>query len=279
MDFDFEKALREVREDDYVPGRVSGEPVKERDGAIQNSGFEIRGRVVEVPHLTEEELGRNTPARGKKMVPVRVPAGEQSEFFYTLLSNAYALYVTEGSYDTDRLVKRTGIAEGTVARLIVTPEFKRAMRVRGVVPSASGLTAEQDYVIQKLVDPSDGKNLQAKLKQMGIPYSKYMAWMKQPVFKSIMDSHTNFLLQDNNASLVQLARKAGEGDLAAIRYMHELNGTYDPNRQTAIDFMQTLGLVVEIIFKHVKDPKVLEAINQDVNGLVEKISSPKQIGA
>lgn len=272
------KILRKVEPDEYVG--TSEEIVKTHDGAIQNSGIVADGDVVLVPHLSEEELERNVPARGKGMVPVKVPKGVSGTTFYTLLSNAYVLYVTEGGYDNDRLQRRTGIAPGTIATTLASPEFKRALSVRGVVANQSGLTTEQDYAIQKLCDPSDGKTLNQKLKQLGIPYSKYTAWMRQPLFKTVMESHTHNLLHDNNASLVQLAKKAGEGDMAAIKYLHELNGTHDPNRQSAIDAMGMVSLIIEIITKHVKDPVALSGISNDIGQVVSQIkgSTPGQIG-
>lgn len=270
-------AFYDVDEDEYIA--ISDEPVKAKEGAIQNSGIEIgRDKTVLVPHLTVDETNRNTPANGKGMVPIKAPHGTGTETFYKLLSNAYALYVTTGSYDNEGLQRRTGMTEASIAKVIASPEFKRAMSVRGVVPNASGLTLEQDYALQKLTDPSDGKNLQAKLKQLGVSYSKYRAWMKQPVFKAVIESYTNDVLYDNNPSMVQLAKKAGEGDLAAIKYLHELNGTYDPNRQTNIDFMQMLQLVIEIIFRHVKDADTLKALDSDLKMVVEKMTGPKRLG-
>lgn len=270
--------LTEVSTKEYVA--VSEEPVKLAPGAIQNSGIVVGDKEVLVPHLSESELQRNVPAHGKGMVAIKPPPGVGSEVFYTLLSNAYVLYVTTGSYDNDGLQRRTGYAPGTITTTLASPEFKRALSLRGVVPATSGLTTEQDYVIQKLCDPSDGKTLMQKLKQLGIPYSKYTAWMKQPVFKAVVESHTHNLMQDNNASLVQLAKKAGEGDLAAIKYLHELNGTFDPNRQTVIDAMSMVSMVIEIITKHVKDPVALSGISEDIGQVVSQIKGvgPGQIG-
>lgn len=276
-----EAALPEI---DYVvdynnrPLR-SSEPVKEAPGAIQNSGVVATETEVLVPHMSTEELGRNEPSRGKKMVAIKPTPGIGVQTFYTLLSNAYALYVTEGTYSNDALQQRTGFAPGTITKTLASPEFKRALSLRGVKPTASGLTTEQDYVLLALTDPSDGKTLQQKLRSLGVSYAKYRGWMKQPLFKMQIDSMTQGLLHDNTASLVQLEKLAGEGDLPAIKYKHELNGLYDPNKQNSIDALALMSLLFEVVSRHVNDSVALAGIAQELGEVAQQLKlEPKQIG-
>lgn len=257
---------------------ISDEPVKP-EGFIQNSGIK-EGRSdkeILVPHVPSEDLDANLPSRGKKMVPVTVPTGIGRGTFLTLLSNAYALYVTTGNYTNEKLQARTGLTEGAVGKVISSPEFKYALRMRGVTPDSRGLTYQQDLAIQVLSDPSDGKNLQQKLKVIGISYSVYRGWMKQPAFKEAMSAFTNDTLFDNTASITQLSKLVGQGDLPAIKYFHELNGTYDPNRQQSIDVIALMSKMLEIISKHVKDPAALEGVAKEFQQVAVDLQ-PKQIG-
>lgn len=258
---------------------TSDEPVKEIPGALQNSGIKQDDDSVWVPVLTPEELERNTPSRGKNMVKVKAPAGVSVHTFYTLLSNAYALYLTEGNYGNDALQSRTGLAPGIISKVLASPEFKYALRTRGVEPTSTGLTTEQDYVLLALTDPSDGKTLQQKLRALGVSYTKYRAWMKQPVFKAQVDRLTQDLLHNNVDSLVQLEKLAVAGDLSAIKYKHELNGLYDPNKQNNIDAMALISLVFEVVARHVNNPVALQGIGAELGQIAQELKlGPKQIG-
>lgn len=262
--------------DEFGDTIVSQEPPKEpieNEPVVQNSGLQPTEKVVLVPHMSSEETERNSPSYGKKMVAVRPPEGISVHTFYLLLSNSYALYVTDGSYDTDRLVLRTGLSPGIVGKTLASPQFKHALRLRGVVPDATGLTNEQDYFLLVATDPSDGRSLQQKMRALGISYATYRAWMRQPVFKQQIDAYSNGLLMDNTASITQLARLAGEGDLNAIKYMHTLNGTYNPDRQSSIDGMQVMSMMLDVIARHVKDPEALKAIAGDMRQIAQKMQS------
>lgn len=258
--------------------KISEERVK--PAGIQNSGITVEGNTVLVPHMSNEELENNMPSRGKGMVPVTPPEGVSIKTFYNLLSNSYALYVTEGNYDNDKLQQRTGLAPGTISRVLASPEFKRALSLRGVVPNATGLTREQDLVLLVLSDPSDNKTLSQKLKSCGVSYATYRGWMKQPVFKAQMDAMTESTLSDNSQALVQLEKLAGQGDLAAIKFKLELSGRYDPNRQQNIDVVAMMGLLFEIVARNVKDPEALATIGEEMQQVALKLNvGTSQIGA
>lgn len=257
---------------------VSDEPIKPGE-ALQNSGIKAEDSGVLVPHLTQEELERNTPSRGKKMVAVKPPAGVSVQTFYLLLSNTYALYVLNGAYNNEDLQVRTGVAPGTIATVLSSAEFKYALRLRGIEPNATGLTTEQDYALLTLTDPSDGKTLPQKLRALGLSYAKYRAWLKQPAFRMQMEKMTGDLLHNNIDSLVQLESLANQGDLGAIKYKHELNGLYDPNKQNNIDAMALMSLIFEVVARNVKDPVALEGVGKELGEIAQQLKlEPKQIG-
>lgn len=256
---------------------VSDEPIKP-EGNIQNSGIKLKDKEVLVPIMSQEELENNTPSRGKAMTPIKVPEGLSATTFMLLLSNAYALYVTEGAYDNDSLQRRTGLAPGTISKCIATPEFKRALSLRGVTPNSTGLTREQDLVLLTLTDPSDGKNLQQKLRACGVSFATYRGWMKQPVFRAQMEAFTEGALSDNSHALVQLDKLAGQGDLAAIKFKMELNGRYDPNKQQNIDVIAMMSMMMDIISRNVRDQDQLANISQEFGALASTLRL-KQIGA
>lgn len=259
----------------------SSEPIKDAPGAIQNSGLapDPTGGVL-VPVMTEGELSENRPTFGKPMRRVKPPRGVGQETFLTLLSNSYALYVRSGSYDNERLQQATGLAPGIIAKTCSSPEFKAAMRLRGVHPAATGLTREQELVLQALSDPSDGKTLQQKLKTVGVTYAKYRAWLQQPSFRDYLNHVTEGMTAHNADALVQLERLVGEGDLKAIQYKLEMNGRYNPGQQQQVDLMALMSKILEIITTHVQNPEVLSGIAQDLGQVASDLKiGPRQIGA
>lgn len=247
-------------------GEFSHEPVKKSMGAIQNSGIELdpANREVSVPVMTLAETDNNEPSYGHRMQRVRVPQGVSPETFRLILGNAYAEYMLHGKFTTESVAERSGVAKGRVSRVLASLEFKKALELRGVENHGSGLTVEQDFAVQILSDPADNRTLSQKLKAIGVSNTVYRTWLKQPLFRDLMESLSADLLANNSDSLVVLERLAGNGDLNAIKYKHLLNGTYDPNKQTNVDIMGIMTTVFEIVAAHVKDASTLEAIASEL---------------
>ena len=245
------------------------------------NGTEVSGitvdedaREVLVPVMSPEETAANTNAGGKPLVAVKIPDNISPKHFRKLLGNAYASYMELGSWTNEDLVSRSGLPAGTVARIATSREFRAALKARGVAyKNTSGLTAEQDMVLQILTNP-DGRTLPQKLKQAGITMTKYRAWMKQVGFRRAFENATNGMLSDNNPGLVALFGLAAGGDLNAIKYQHLLNGTYDPNRQDKIDAVALVAQVFNVISRHVRDSDALTAIAAELQLIVQKIEQP-----
>lgn len=223
-------------------------------------------REVIIPEVSVEDTASGKPAWGAPLRAIQLPKGVPAEEFRSCLAAAYYSYMETGRYDNEELVARTGLTGAQVARCAATPEFKRALAIRGVDAQASGLTAEQDHAILVLTTP-DGKSLTQKLKQLRVSHAKYQAWMKNKAFKAAMDSVTNGMLHENSQSLVMLEALSQTGDLKAIQYKHLLNGTFNPNRQDMVDMQALITNVFTVIARHVKDPEQLKNIAGELQAL------------
>ena len=225
--------------------------------------------TVVVPHMTVDELDRKVPPKGHELVQIKIPHGVGNDKFAKCLAAAYFAYLENGTFSNEDIAERTGYSNALVARVVTTKEFKAALRLRGVrVKPTQGLTAEQDIALQVLTNP-DGKALPIKLKQAGISYTKYRAWMKQVGFRRAMENLTNGMLHDNNGALVALEGLAVGGNLNAIQYKHLLNGMYDPNRQDKIDAQALVSNIFRIITMYVTDPVALNQIAAEMAEMVE----------
>jgi hypothetical protein len=91
---------------------------------------------------------------------------------------------------------------------------------------------------------------------------------------------TSDLLSDNSSSLVQLEKLVGLGDLGAIKYKHELNGLYDPNRQNNIDVVALMSMMMEIIMRNTTSAAEQQAIATEFREIALQLKlGPKAIGA
>lgn len=129
-----------------------------------------------------------------------------------------------------------------------TPEFREGMHKRGIEvdPSVGEMTEEQITCIALLTNMMDRRSPKAKLKALGIPYSKYAAWLKQKPFNDAMRSIASKGLDESIAlAEVALARNAAEGDLPATKFLFEVTGRYNPMQQQAIDSQALIAVMID----------------------------------
>lgn len=154
-----------------------------------------------------------------------------------------------------------------ISRIISTPEFKTLMRLRGYpFDTVTRLTPEQTFAVAIITDPSNRKPLNVKLKQAGITYAQYRAWLKQEHFRNYITKLSEDMLGEHVADVhTRVLEKASNGDMAAIRLYYELTGRHDPQKQQVVDLNGVIGLLLEIINRYVTDTKQLAAISTDID--------------
>ena len=144
-----------------------------------------------------------------------------------------------------------------------TPQF------HNITTLYSRLTPQQVAAMQVVTDPTDKRPLAAKLKQVGINNAVWRAWLRNPVFSDAVRRTSEHLLQDTIAiAHTRLAQKVDQGDIAAIKTLYEVSGRHDPNKQQMLDFAKVMGLVLEVMQRHVTDPAVMRAIGNDLDIII-----------
>jgi hypothetical protein len=163
----------------------------------------------------------------------------------------------------------------SVARIFEDPDFRHYVLSRGVPwirvdkkGRPTRLSAEQLYVISHVMDPTIRGGLRNKLLKLGIRYSTWSTWMKNPEFKMTVERMSEDALSEH-MPLIQTAliETAEKGDMNAIKFAYEITGRYDPANKSVVDVMAVLSRVVEIITKHVDDPLTLAKIGSEVQML------------
>lgn len=152
-------------------------------------------------------------------------------------------------------------------------EFQEALERRDVkIPLDSApigvLTPLQLLVANTMLDLSDNRSEKNKLKDLGIPSSKWQAWLRDPAFQNYLRTRAEAVLGDNlHESHLALVDRVKAGDVHAIKYFNELTGRYVPNATDKVDVNAILMRVLEIIQKHVTDSGVASLIADDLLAL------------
>ena len=203
--------------------------------------------------------------------PIKVPEGCGYEAFWNVVNAAYDAYLANSRLPNPQDVKEFAPHTlKTIVKVMGTVEFRQALSERGVEWSdEKGLTAEQSLVISLMTNPSDKRSLAAKLKSAGVPWVKYKAWLKNPIFYRFLNDQAEGMLKDHQPGVLRkLVEKAEtDGDIKAIAMFLEITGRHNPARQAEMDVQAVLMRVIEIITKHVKDQNTLTAIATEMSFL------------
>ncbi len=250
---------------DFEFGSPAEEPVN----------FDVSSTVVpqeEFSLVTEAEI----KAAESKMVKVTdsqyttavgsLPEGIKPDDFSIVVNAVYHDYTSKKRLPTVQEIQRlTLVSNKIISSILETDEFRQAVTARGIPwDNTGGLTATQMLVAQILTNPTDKRELKIKLRGAGVTYTQYRAWMNQPAFSQYMHKITEGMLTEHIPDFnTVLTKKALAGDLNSIKYINELSGRHDPNRQQILDLQNMVGILLDIIQRNVKDPVAMKAISDE----------------
>lgn len=144
--------------------------------------------------------------------------------------------------------------------------FLTALENRGVkLPSADDkLTNEQLAAIAVMSNFRDTRSPTAKLRSIGVTWTKWQGWMKNKHFKEFLHDLAASNFQDS-IDVVQsgLLKAAEKGNVEAVKFYLEATGRYTPQSQETVNVKMILAKILEVIQMHVKDPATLRSIAVD----------------
>jgi len=232
--------------------------------------------------LDEGEVVVRTPGSG--FARVEVPAGIRPATFRNALATVDILWRENGEFPTvtDLEERWPQIPRRTWARLMLDDAFLDALEKRGIrVPGDAGLTEQQNLALLALATTGDRRSEAAKLKEIGIPWSQYTAWMKDPLFSAARMKLAKNAFEAAKPMLVQrVITEAESGKVDALKLGLEMAGIYSPNEKQARDFERLTMILVESIIKHTT-PEVRDAILSDMRaaGAMIDVSTPRALEA
>lgn len=212
---------------------------------------------------------------------LELPKGVSGTVYRSVVAGASAAYSMNRRIPTiDEISRHCENQPKTISRVIATPEFKHLMKLRGFpMDTGATLTPEQYFAVQVITDPTNKKPLAVKLKQAGVTYAQYRAWLKQNHFRDYINKISEDMLGEHIADVhTMVVNKATGGDITAAKLFYELNGRHDPARQQMQDFQGIIGLLLEVITRYVTDPEALSGITRDVE-LIISGGTPDALGS
>lgn len=167
--------------------------------------------------------------------------------------------------DTE-LCTRFGFDHLDLQRLHSSKFYAECLRVRGITREAGTLTDKQVAAVSLVTNFSDTRPTAAKLAAIGVTPEEYNGWLSNPTFKNELTVRADDIL-DNVYPEAQaaLAKKVKSGDINALKFYYEITGR--AQSPETVNMKLTMVRLIEAVQKHVKDPKVLEAIANEINAV------------
>lgn len=150
--------------------------------------------------------------------------------------------------------------------------FLAALEYRGIkLPDADDhLTNEQLAGIAVISNFRDTRTPTAKLRALGITWTKWQGWMRNKHFRDFLRDlcGTNFA-QSLDVAQAGILRAVEKGNIDAAKFYLEITGHYTPQSQEVVNLKLVLARIMETIQIHVKDPNTLRSIATDFERIMQ----------
>jgi len=140
--------------------------------------------------------------------------------------------------------------------------FLVALSVRGIRPVGDVLTPQQKLAIEWITNFTDTRSIPQKLRALGIPVMQWNLWLKDRVFKELLDQRSERIIEEaKGAVTLTMTQRALSGDARMIEYFDKRAGR-NPDKQEAVDGREVIRTVVDVLAAHLsKDhPDLMRAI-------------------
>lgn len=164
---------------------------------------------------------------------------------------------------------------------INSEEFQAKLEKQGLKtdsPVLGLLTPEQVMIANMELSLLDRRSIRQKLddynknmKTLGgetISLQKVEGWKRDPAYQQYMAIRAKDQFEELETMATQnLARLIANGDLQATKLLFELKGRLNKSMTLNVNVEGVMVRIVEIIGRHVEDPKILDAIATEIEEL------------
>ncbi len=177
----------------------------------------------------------------------------------------------------EKTAEVTKISLPTIKKFWEDPDFRAAILARGIVANnttdTQALTYPQLMLANMLMNPSDKRSMREKLKDpsltnFNITVQQANGWLRSGFFQDHLRKRAQALFGGAEAAAYKGFVSAVEGgDMKAIQMFFEMKNIYNPRLQVDVNISSVVVRIVEIVSNHVRDPAILQAIANDIDGL------------
>lgn len=164
------------------------------------------------------------------------------------------------------------------------PVFREALVVRGIdlTPESTNkvLQPKQVMLANLLLNAFDKRSVREKLEQVQVSTQQYNAWLRQPAFSGYLRKRAEEVFKASDHEAYQgVLKSVQSGDVNALKFFFELRGIYSPRIQLDVNIESVIVQVVEVVQRHVKDPSILTAIANEIEGIVNPRRESRELNA
>lgn len=158
--------------------------------------------------------------------------------------------------------------------------YNDSLERRGITREENYLTEKQVAAISLISNFSDTRTSAVKMASIGVSTEEINGWYANPTFQRELAARADAIL-DNvfPEAQAQLARQIKNGHFPALKFYYEITGRAASPEQ--LNLRAAMVRIIEAVQKHVKDPAVIQAIANEVQGLtaIESVSNNGAVAA
>lgn len=153
--------------------------------------------------------------------------------------------------------------------------FLKSMEARGIPVDNSSLTARQMAAASLMLNLTDRRSDEKKLRDLGISTEEWTTWMQNKNFAKYMQDRSEALIANSlHEAHMGLMRGVRQGNTSAIGLYYKMTGRYDPDQENQVNVRLLIGRILEAIQKHVRDPEVLNRLAVEMSQLAIEAGTP-----
>src|SRR5690349_8517787 len=163
----------------------------------------------------------------------------------------------------EQMHERFELFDGEYDTFAKHPLVKKSMKYRGIsFPAAKDvLTAAQMTAIAAMLDYTDRRSDEKKLRDVGITTRQWTTWMLDDTFADYLrDRSERMIIGAQHEAHKGLIKGVRNGNVASVKYYNELTGRYNPEADNNVNVRALLMTMIEILQKYIADPIVLHGI-------------------
>lgn len=217
-----------------------------------------------------EDFTQNSPLSGKATRP------QLSRIDLDVIHFIERFHASMGETPTDQqIADRYELPKDFLKGFRSNSLVLKSLATRGIIYPApkDRFTPEQMHAAATMMDYTDRRSDEKKLRDLGISTRQWSAWIQDNQFAQYLSSRSELMLQNSmHEAHKGLVKGVRNGNVASIRTMYEITGRHDPNKEAEVNVQQLLHGFIEVIQRFVKDPITLHAIATEMTNLASRES-------